>query len=121
MIWSVAGVTRFLPGEDLRDLRRLGGIVVASVIVDVLTRATASVEYGTAPGPLLLWRAFAANPVPVLLLAVGLGAVWRFGRGSLAAGWSTIDRGHVLRGLALPLVPSTEIERAESDAIGSTR
>lgn len=100
-----ARVLPWLMRDDTpRDLLRIGVVVIAYAVVDMLTRATASVPFGTDPSAILTWRSIAANPLGVVALLVAFGLAWRFARGNLFAGWSPIEHGHTLRWLALPLV-----------------
>jgi hypothetical protein len=110
MITVVAGIQRLLSDDKPRDLLRVGGIVGAFAITDVLTRAIARVDSRTPSSAVLLWRAVSASPLPVGLLSAAFGLIWRFGRGSLVRSWSAIDRGTVLRWLAVPLVLLTSWE-----------
>ncbi len=102
--WREQFVPRLLRGDTANDLLRIIAVVVAYAIVDVLTRATASVPFGTGPSGVLAWRSLVANPLGIAALAGVLVLVWRLGRGNLFDGWSSIQHGRTLRWLALPMV-----------------
>ena len=96
-----------LRGDTRRDLLRIVAVVGAYAIVDVVTRAAASVPFGTPPSSVLAWRSLVANPGGLAVLAVVLVLVWRLGRDNVFGGWSSMQHGHALRWLAVPMVVLT--------------
>ena len=98
-------IGRNLFGRDRpADLVRVVAAVIAFAVVDRLVARASQLGFGDGEQATLVGVALMRNWAPTAVLVIAVAVVIRLGGSRVRGGWSSMDRGEVWRGLAIPWV-----------------